>query len=331
MRRAAYPLLLAGVALFVAVLVSQGVPAVVSALALAGWGLLLVALFHLVPLVLDAAAIWVLFQRGAARGSLRHALLARWVGESANSLMPAGQIGGPLFMARHLTQQGSSVHDAAAAIIVSTTLQTVAQILFALMGVTLLGAQAGHLSEHALRSASLIASGVLAVQVAGFYLLQRRGLFSKIMRAGARFAGKRDWSRWVSHAQAIDRSVEATYGRAGPVAASFLLSLIGWLVGTGEVFLILQLLNNPVSWVNALLLESLGQAIRGAAFAVPGALGVQEGGYLLLAPLAGLPPDMALALSLAKRTREIILGLPGLLYLRLSKSSRAAAAGSGVP
>jgi putative membrane protein len=328
MTRAAYLLLLAGVALFVAVLVSQGVPAILAALSLAGWGLLLVALFHVVPLVLDAAAIRVLFESGAARGSMRHALLARWVGESANSLMPAGQIGGPLLMARHLTTLGLRVHDAAAVIIVSTTLQTVGQILFALMGVMLLGAQAGHLSEHALRTASLIASGVLAVQVAGFYLLQRRGLFSKIMRAGVRFAGKRDWSRWVSHAQSIDLSIEATYGRAGPVAASFLLSFIGWLVGAGEVFLILELLNAPVTWVNALLLESLGQAIRGAAFAVPGALGVQEGGYLLLAPLAGLPPDMALALSLAKRAREIILGLPGLLYLRLSRSGAAAAAGS---
>jgi hypothetical protein len=54
-------------------------------------------------------------------------------------------------------------------------------------------------------------------------------------------------------------------------------------------------------------------------------LGVQEGGYLLLAPLAGLPPDMALALSLAKRAREIILGLPGLLYLRLSKAASSSA------
>jgi hypothetical protein len=68
--------------------------------------------------------------------------------------------------------------------------------------------------------------------------------------------------------------------------------------------------------VVALLLESLGQAIRGAAFAIPGALGIQEGGYLLLAPVAGLSPETALALSLAKRTRELILGLPGLLYLR---------------
>jgi uncharacterized membrane protein YbhN (UPF0104 family) len=91
---------------------------------------------------------------------------------------------------------------------------------------------------------------------------------------------------------------------------------VGWLVGTGEVFLILQLLGHPVSWVTALLLESLGQAIRGAAFAIPGALGVQEGGYLLLAPFAGLSPDSALALSLAKRSRELLLGLPGLLYLR---------------
>jgi putative membrane protein len=331
MTRAASLLLLGGVVLFVGVLVSQGVPAIVSALSLAGWGLLLVALFHVVPLVLDAAAIRVLFRHGGPRGSMRRALLARWVGESANSLMPAGQIGGPLLMARHLAQQGSTVHDAAAAIIVSTTLQTVGQIVFALMGVSLLGAQAGHLSEHALRTASLIASAVLAVQVGGFYLLQRRGLFSKLMRAGVRFAGKRDWSRWVSHAESIDVAVEATYGRAGSVSASFLLSLIGWLAGTGEVFLILELLNHPVSWLNALLLESLGQAIRGAAFAVPGALGVQEGGYLLLAPLAGLPPDMALALSLAKRAREIILGLPGLLYLRFSRADSAAAARPGVP
>jgi uncharacterized membrane protein YbhN (UPF0104 family) len=99
------------------------------------------------------------------------------------------------------------------------------------------------------------------------------------------------------------------------------LSLIGWLVGTVEVFLILQLLNHPVGWLTALVLESLGQAIRAAAFAVPGALGVQEGGYLLLAPLAGLPPDTALALSLAKRAREIIMGVPGLILLRRSKKA----------
>jgi hypothetical protein len=97
------------------------------------------------------------------------------------------------------------------------------------------------------------------------------------------------------------------------------------VVGTGEVYLIAWFLGTPVSWHVAFVLESLGQAIRGAGFAIPGALGVQEGGYLLLAPLAGLTPDAAVALSLAKRTRELLLGLPGLLYLRLGVGQPAAA------
>jgi putative membrane protein len=307
-----------GVMLFVGLLASQDLPAIIAILAHAGWGLLLVALFHLLPLVLDALAIRVLFEQGSSRAPYRDALLARWVGESANSLMPAGQIGGPVLMARHLSRRGMRIQDAAAAITVSTTLQTFAQIVFALIGVILLGAQTSRFSPMALRTAALIASAFLAVQVGGFYLIQRRGLFGKLMRAVGRFAGKRDWSQWITQAQAIDAAVEETHRRNPAVMASFLLSLVGWVVGTGEVYLIAWFLGTPVSWLDALLLESLGQAIRGAGFAIPGALGVQEGGYLLLGPLAGLAPDAALALSLAKRTRELLLGLPGLLYLRLS-------------
>ena len=321
------PLLLsAAVLLFIGVIASQGLRPVAASLAAAGWGLVTVALFHLLPLVLDAAAMRVLFDARAGHGSMCDALLARWVGESANSLMPAGQIGGPILMIRHLTRRCMLMQDAAAAITVGTTLQTFTQIAFALLGVALLGARAeGPLSQQALRVSSLIASGLLALQVGGFYWMQRRGLFEKLLRAVARFGSKRDWSQWVIRAEEIDRSVGHIYGRGGPVAASLLLNAIGWLVGTGEVYLILWLIHHPVGWSDALLLESLGQAIRGAAFAIPGALGVQEGGYLLLAPIVGLPPDSALALSLAKRARELMLGIPGLVYLHLSSRTHAAA------
>ncbi|MEP6548361.1 MAG: lysylphosphatidylglycerol synthase domain-containing protein [Gammaproteobacteria bacterium] len=325
MTRAATWALTAGVLLFIGVLASQGLPAVIAVLSLAGWGLLWVALFHLLPLGVDALAIRVLFASGASRRAMLDAVLARWAGESANSLMPAGQIGGPVLMARHLARRGMLMPEAAAVITVSTTLQTFAQITFALLGVALLGAQATLVSQHALRTSALIASALLALQVGGFYWMQRRGLFSKVMRAATRFAGKRDWSQWMTQAEAIDAAVRSTYGRAGPVAASFSLSWVGWVIGTGEVYLILQLIHQPAGWVNCLVLESLGQAIRGAAFVIPGAIGVQEGGYLLLAPLVGLPPDAALALALAKRTRELLLGLPGLLYLHLSSRGNPAA------
>ena len=312
MTRAAAGALTAGVLLFIAVLVSQRLPAVMATLSLAGWGLLLVALFHSGPLLLDAASIRVLFRRGAAGGCMRNALLTRWAGESANSLLPAGLIGGPVLMVRHLNQRGLPLADAAAAITVSTTLQAFAQISFALLGVMLLGAQAPHISHTALRTSSLIASGVLALQVGGFYLLQRRGLFSRLMRTANR-SGKRDWSQLMIQAQVIDLAVQDTYTRAGPVAASFFLSLVAWLVGTGEVYIILTLFGHPVSWSAALLLESLGQAIRGMAFAIPGALGVQEGGYLLICAMFGISAPNALALSLIRRIRELSLGVPGLM------------------
>jgi putative membrane protein len=318
MTRTASWLLSIGVLLFAGVLISQDLPAIMATLAHAGWGLFLVALFHLLPLLLDAMAICVLFERASSRSPYWDSLLARWVGESANSLMPAGQIGGPVLMARHLAQRGMRMQEAAAAITVSTTLQTFAQIVFALIGVVVLGAQTSHFSSVALRTSALIASAFLAVQVGGFYLIQRRGLFGKLTRAVRRFTGNRNWSQWVTQAQAIDIAVEGIYRRNSAVTASFLLSLIGWIVGTGEVYLIALFLGAPVSWRDAFLLESLGQAIRGAAFAIPGALGIQEGGYLLLAPLAGLSPDVGLALSLAKRARELLLGLPGLLYWRVA-------------
>jgi putative membrane protein len=331
MTRTASWLLSLGVLLFVGVLLSQDLPAILATLGHAGWGLLLVALFHLLPLLIDAAAISVLIERGLERNPLRDSLLARWIGESANSLMPAGQLGGPVLMARHLAHRGLPMEQAAAAITVSTTLQTFAQIAFAMLGIVALGTQTALFSETALRSAALIASAFLAIQVGGFYLIQRRGLFSKLMNAVRRLSRKRDWSQWVAQAQAIDLAVQGMYRRNGPVTASFVLSLVGWIVGTGEVFLIARFLGTPVSWRAAFVLESLGQAIRGAGFAIPGALGVQEGGYLLLAPLAGLAPNAALALSLAKRARELLLGLPGLLYLRFVTHDATGAAGAARP
>ena len=321
MTRAAVILLTIGGGLFVALLAWQGFGSVVSTLMAAGWGLAVVAAFHLLPLVLDAGAISVMFDRRRKEVTELDAVFARWIGESVNSLLPAGQIGGPVMMVRQLSQRGLRMRDAAAAITVSTTLQALAQIVFAMLGLLLFGASAAHGAMQDLQTAALIATGVLAAMIIGFYMAQRRGLFGKALRVVSKVFGKRDWSALTTRADAVDVAVRELYDQRGKVAASFALSLAGWIIGTVEVWLALRFLGHPVGWVDALLLESLGQAIRGAAFAIPGSLGIQEGGYLLLAPLVGLPPEAALALSLVKRARELLLGLPGLLYLHFSERS----------
>lgn len=326
--RAAPWLLAAGALLFLGILGSHDAAAVLRLVVLAGWGIFGVTLFHLLPLALDAAAIRVLLSAPRAR-ALTDSLLVRWIGESANSLMPAGQIGGPLLMIRQLTQRGTAPAEAVAAITVSTTLQSLAQIVFALLGAALPAVRAARVPGGRIWPVMVVAA-VVVVPTVSFYLLQRRGLFTGVTQLLQRFARAHDWSHLARHAENIDRALTDAYRRHAHVWQSFLLSFAGWVVGTGEVWLALRLLGSPVSWSDALLLESLGQAVRSAGFAIPASLGVQEGGYLLLAPLAGLRPEVALGLSLVKRARELLLAVPGLVFLHFSERAfrRRAAAGA---
>jgi uncharacterized membrane protein YbhN (UPF0104 family) len=94
------------------------------------------------------------------------------------------------------------------------------------------------------------------------------------------------------------------------------------MLGSIEVWLVLHLMGQPVGLSEALILESLGHAIRSAVFVVPGALGFQEGGYMVLGALFGLPPQVGLALSLAKRVRELLLGIPALVLWQLVEGKR---------
>ena len=200
-------------------------------------------------------------------------------------------------------------------------MQALSQIVFALAGVAIFAACTAEGSLKDLGTPLLIATVVLSLVVVAFYRAQRLGMFGRILRMTSKAFARRDWSLLTIQADAVDAAVARLYADRARLAATFGLSLVGWLVGTGEVWLALRFLGHPVGWLDALLLESVGQAIRGAAFAIPGSLGVQEGGYLLLAPLVGLSPTTALALSLAKRVREIALGVPGIVYLHLCERS----------
>jgi uncharacterized membrane protein YbhN (UPF0104 family) len=105
---------------------------------------------------------------------------------------------------------------------------------------------------------------------------------------------------------------------------------LSWALGAVEVALAAHYLGRSVTLAQAFIIESLGQAVKAVGFAVPGALGVQEGGLILVCGLFGITPVTAIALSLIKRLREIVLGVPGLLawgwveLRRLALSPRAA-------
>lgn len=308
MKRTAAVMMLVGLALFTAVLAWQGAAAIGQALATAGWGLALIALWHLVPLVIDSHA-WRLLYR-VPRPTFGRMLWARWIGESINGLLPVAQIGGDVAKARLLIKQGQTAAETGASVVVDTTLAAITQMVFAIIGLLLLLALM-HRPDLAwgIGIGIVVMLGLLTL----FYRLQQGGLFAALAKGLKRLSGGREWLDFVGGAAALDVGIADIYSRPGIVLRGMAWRMVGWLAGTGEVWLALYFLGHPVGLADALMLEALGQAIRGAAFAIPGALGIQEGGFVLLASLIGLSPETGLAISLTKRVRELSFGLPGLL------------------
>ena len=105
----------------------------------------------------------------------------------------------------------------------------------------------------------------------------------------------------------------ALYKSGRNAVTGLILQFCAWALGAVEVWLILHFMGHGCSLATGFVIEGVGEAAKSAGCAVPGALGVSEGGYIMVGSLFGMPPAVAIALSLIKRLREIAWGLPSLI------------------
>ena len=231
-----------------------------------------------------------------------------------NSLLPVAQVGGHVVRARLLGGLQGDYVSAGASTIVDFTVGVLTQAVYTIVGIGLLLPLARAHGES-LNEALLVAALLLVAGVVGLYLIQRGRMLQRLARfVQSALAGNLSALAEQLHtgAQAIDSAVNKIYNSHGNLLRSIGWRLFTWLLHTAETWIIMYFLGAPVSWAVALILESLGTAVRNAAFPVPAGLGAQEGGFLLLGAALGIPPPLCLALSLAKRARELIVGLPAL-------------------
>ena len=158
--------------------------------------------------------------------------------------------------------------------------------------------------------------------VAGVYLLQRIGLVRLFDVITARCARIPKWRSLIGKGGEVDQTLRKVYGRSQAVAACCLVTMMSFVVGSGEVWIGLHALGIPAGFDKALILESVGQGVQTALCFIPGALGVREGGYLVVGGLLGISGEAALALALIRRVREITLGVPGLIAWQLIEGRR---------
>jgi putative membrane protein len=285
-----------------------GFDAVFAAVARAGiGGLAELCLCAALVFVTLAFAWWSLLPP-AHRLRLRDFYLGRLVRDSIAEISPFSPVGGMVAAARLMILKGMDGGYAAASVAGDATTEAMAQVAFLAVGVAMaaLHFSGGGNSGPVLHA--MIATMLLAVPgIAGLILLQKKGAdFAE--RMAARFFPQ------VKDGTSFREAINALYDSKTRLTLSASWHLLAWSGGGVITWLAFRMVGANIGVLDAMALEALLCTLRSIAAFVPAAVGVQEGGYAVLAQLFGLPAEMGLAVSLLKRAREIVLGVPALIY-----------------
>jgi len=297
-----------GLVLAIAIIAYEGFGDVSRAFAAVGYGLIAITMLRAVELAGAGTGWWIVFPRELGT-SLRLCVWVRFIREAINTLLPVAQVGGEIVGARVMTFFKVPAGLAGAAVLVDMLMQVVSLFLFVIVGVGIL---ATYGAADALVGSMMAGISLMGVALAGFFVAQRFGGAKLVDRALMTAARKLDWSSLANLASLHDNLVRI-YADVPRFAAALLVHIAVWFFGALEVFVALDLMGYPVSYLDAVVIESLGQAVRAAGFLIPGALGVQEAGFIAVCAVFGIPAPAALALSLVKRVPEFVLGPPFLL------------------
>ncbi|SIT45126.1 Membrane protein [Paraburkholderia ribeironis] len=257
-----------GLVAAIALVVANDPTLVLDAVARVGWGIAAIVAIRVVIMGLTGVA-WGRLVRPLTQQGFGVFVFLRWVREAINVLLPVASFGGDLIGTRLLTFWGVAGGLAGASILVDLLIQAFAQFLFTVAGFGLLvaGGRGGTMVQW-LATGLLIAAAALG----GFYVAQRFGLFDLIER------GMLVVARWLKASFGselrLHHNLQRIHANRTAMLGSIFVHLAAWFLGVAEIWIALACMGAEPTFAQALVLESLGQAIRDAAFPVPGALGV---------------------------------------------------------
>jgi putative membrane protein len=296
---------IAGLALLTALVAYFGFASVLAAVASSQWGSALVVIARACALTAAGIGWWFLLAP-TRRGPFVFVGL-RFIREAINALFPFAVVGGDLISARLLTQFGIAGSLAVASVLVDIFIQVLSLLIFVLTGVGIVLDLAG---AHRLGAATFVMLAIAVPAVAGFFLALNFGAFEPIVRWLLDFGKKRKWAVFTVD---LGEQLQQIWRNHRGLLASFFVHLAGIFFGSVEVWVLLDCMGHPVSAVEAIAIESLGQGARAAVFVLPGGLGVQDGALIAASAIFGIPAEVALAMALIKRVPDLVFGIPSLL------------------
>lgn len=306
-----------GIGIFIALLIHSGVDSMIDLVGQAGLPLLWLLPFHVLPLLLDAYAWHRLLHR---RASLLFLLWVAAVREGVSRVLPVPSIGGEIVGIRLAQWRVGNLSLVSASVIVETLVTVVVQYAFSAIGLFLVFATPGQGESIRYIGIGLLLS--LPVPLVMFALMRRGNIFKAIQQWGGRLLGGNNALLRAIPAEGLDREIRVLMSRTRLLGIAFVWQLAGYILGAMETYWALSWLGQPISVQQAVAIEAVSQAVRHVAFMVPAGLGVQDAAIVMLSRTFGVDADVAMALALVKRMREVVFGCGALLSWQIAELMR---------
>ena len=300
---------LIGLAAITALVVWQGATEVAEALTKLGFGVLLLLPVYAFHLSIGSFALRYLFPPHQMP-TLVPLFNSLWIGGAVNTLFPVAQVGGEAAKARVLHHYGTPGPIAASAVLADTTVSALSLALWGLIGV----ASLFYLNVDLKITLGVLAGvGLFAGGSVVFFILQVFGGVGFLAKSASKISESKSWGGLIDNVKDVDTAVRHVYRQPLRLGLSIFIKLLARFAMSLEIWLAAYLMGHSIGLVEAFMFRSFIATVRGAAFFVPQGLGVQEAAFIALGGLVGVPPGIALSISLATRVRELIESIAGLL------------------
>jgi putative membrane protein len=306
---------LLGLGLAIWLVVHAGAHDILTVLEATGWSVLWLIPLHAIPVAVDARGWQALLRPFDPERRATFPFLA-WIAsvrEAVDRLLPVANVGGQIAGIRLALLRPLNGTAVAASVLADVLLNIVNQYLFTAVGLALLFFL---VHETDVADGLIVAlAATLPLPIVLYFLLRNGRVFERIKHWASRLLGANHNlpAAIAVGAGALDRDLGRLLRMRKPLAVALGWQFAAMAFGGVETWVALWLLGTPVSIWEAMALESLASAVRNFAFFVPAGIGVQEASFVVFGSLIGLPPDVAVSLSLVKRLRDVGFGVPALL------------------
>lgn len=307
-----------GLLLFLFLFWRVGPGAIGQLLWMAGWALPLVFVPYALVIGCETLGWWFAFQSSQVvrfKDLVRLTVATKAVQLLTPSITQAGE-----FMKVHLLRAtGVAVDIGAASVVVAKTTIAIAELLFIGLGLIFL---LGYVTvEPVIAMSVALGIAVMGFGLVGVLIWQRIGLFRPLIWVSRRIGALASFvDRHEGLLSSTENIVREHLDERRRFGWSALWFFLGWAAGVVEAWAFLSILELPSDIPDAFMIQVWSVIVTRLTTFIPGNLGAQEAGIVMIFSFLGLSPEAAMAFAVLRRLRQLGWIAAGLGYL--AKMSR---------